>query len=351
MNTAFQQGFNMMLQMHQLKRQKEQAELAEHRERLQSAINQKKLQLEEEKFALAKKKATQEEQAFKLNQQINQNKLIKSKIEQQEAEQKRKAIQDFFTGGGLIAPTVAAGTQPGGFQLNPDVVQMARQLQSQSPAQQAYGQHTPWAQTQAMATGQLPTPPGFKLAGMKPTSGDQPPSSLDQGKYASQLRKEFDASKIVKDYDEINFRYGVMQEAMKEAKTTKNFVAVDQAIITTFNKMTDPDSVVRESEYIRTSNDLSLWNRLKGKIAKFKAGGPGLTPDDRDALSRMANKFMNVAKMKYEIQKKRYTGFFKQAGLDPQKYFYQGSGSSDISNMTIEELQAEKARLEASGGL
>jgi len=179
---------------------------------------------------------------------------------------------------------------------------------------------------------------------------EKQPSQLEAGKAAGQLRKEFEAQEPVKQFREISFRYDVMQEAMREATTTKNFVAVDQAIITTFNKMTDPDSVVRESEYIRTSSDLSLWNRLKGKIERFKAGGPGLTSQDREALFRMAKKFMAAAQRRYNIEKMRYEGFFKQSGLSPAKHFYPQATRppttrKNVSDMTDEELLQELMKL------
>ena len=124
----------------------------------------------------------------------------------------------------------------------------------------------------------------------------------------------------VKDFTEIRKRWDVMSAAMKEAETTDNFIAVDQALITTFNKITDPDSVVRESEYARTSSDLSLLNRLKGKVAKLSKGGPGLTPEDRKAISRMAEKFMKVSEKKYKERLYEYRGYLHNLGVDAEEY-------------------------------
>jgi hypothetical protein len=53
----------------------------------------------------------------------------------------------------------------------------------------------------------------------------------------------------------------------------ENRIALSQAIITSFNKITDPTSVVRESEYKRTADGASLFNRLKAKFKKVEAGG------------------------------------------------------------------------------
>jgi hypothetical protein len=69
-----------------------------------------------------------------------------------------------------------------------------------------------------------------------------------------------------------------------KAGDMKNKVALDQALITMFNKLTDPNSVVRESEYARTPQNLPLANRFSGAMQKLEKGGAGLTDADREAL-------------------------------------------------------------------
>ena len=139
------------------------------------------------------------------------------------------------------------------------------------------------------------------------------------------LRKEFNQTPDVKQFDEFRLRNDVMQRALQEAEKVEtlqkgNLVAVDQAVITTFNKMTDPDSVVRESEYARTANDLALWSRIKGKVEKWKRGGAGLTIDDRRALAYMANQFYDVAEGKYKERLSEYHDYIGAYDLDPEAY-------------------------------
>uniref|UniRef100_A0A6M3KYZ5 Uncharacterized protein n=1 Tax=viral metagenome TaxID=1070528 RepID=A0A6M3KYZ5_9ZZZZ len=137
---------------------------------------------------------------------------------------------------------------------------------------------------------------------------------------ATALRKEFNQTPEVKQFSDIRFRYDVMNQALEESKTTNNFVAVDQAIITTFNKMTDPSSVVRESEYLRTASDLALWNRIKGKMQKFIGGGAALTQEDREAMFKMAGKFMKAAEKKYNERLKEYRSYMINYSVDPDTY-------------------------------
>jgi hypothetical protein len=128
-------------------------------------------------------------------------------------------------------------------------------------------------------------------------------------------KKDFEGLQEVKDFKEIDARMDILLEAQKEAQTTGNFIAVDQAIITTFNKITDPDSVVRESEYARTQSDQSLLNRLKGTVKAWAAGGPGLTQDDRDAIVRLAGLFREVAAKKYRNARKSAQSELKRFDL------------------------------------
>lgn len=153
------------------------------------------------------------------------------------------------------------------------------------------------------------------------------------GKDATMLRKEFEGLQTVKDYNLIKNQASLMNQAMAESKTTKNFVAVDQSLITILNKMLDARSVVRPSEYARTKEDLSIWNRLTGKINKLNEGGAGLTPDDRNALYRMGKRFEDAYTKTHNDMAKKYRKYATDMGLDP--------------NMVIEEtkkvLDAETA--------
>jgi len=152
---------------------------------------------------------------------------------------------------------------------------------------------------------------------------------------ANKLRIEFNKLPEVKNYKDIVFRHDVMNEAMLESKRTKNFVAVDQALITSFNKMTDPTSVVRESEYLRTASDLALMNRLKGKVAKLGSGGAGLTQDDRKALFTMAVKFKQASERKYKASLHEYKGYLANYGVDPEQYLKPAAGEKTVLETRI----------------
>lgn len=103
---------------------------------------------------------------------------------------------------------------------------------------------------------------------------------------ATKLRQEFINRPEVKEFVTINTQVKSMDSLLDKAKkgNVENKVALDQALITMYNKLTDPNSVVRESEYARTPENLPLINRLTGAIQKVQSGGAGLTDSDREAL-------------------------------------------------------------------
>lgn len=116
---------------------------------------------------------------------------------------------------------------------------------------------------------------------------------------ANQLRNTVKNNPYIKEFQDIDTKYNVMLKAYDVSKTGKNMIAVDQALITLFNKMTDPQSVVRESEYARTPENMSLVNQIKGKVEKIMKGGAGLTATERAALTDMGKTFYQVYATRY----------------------------------------------------
>lgn len=133
----------------------------------------------------------------------------------------------------------------------------------------------------------------------------------------SAMRKEFLSLPEVKDFPTIVQNSKRALKALQEQGKGSN-VAVDQSIITVFNKMLDPASVVRESEYARTPQDLSVLSRIRGKWDKVQRGGAGLDGTERQALYRMINNFNQVANEQYNQQVEYYSDLSKRYGYEPR---------------------------------
>lgn len=74
----------------------------------------------------------------------------------------------------------------------------------------------------------------------------------------------------------INASYESLSKAMKEGQ---GIGAQSQAIVTGFNKMLDPISTVRESEYARTPEGQALLRQIEGKFQQMAYGGVGMTKE------------------------------------------------------------------------
>src|SRR3990167_2553191 len=152
----------------------------------------------------------------------------------------------------------------------------------------------------------------------------------------SAMRKEFLTLPEVKEYPTIEAQSKRALAALSDPN--KNKVAVDQAIITTFNKMMDPSSVVRESEYARTPQDMAILNRIKGKMEKLATGGAGLTDDERQAMYRMVSAFKDISDAQYNEQVDYYGGLAQRYGYKPENIVRlggkKGSGAAPAPGAT-----------------
>lgn len=132
------------------------------------------------------------------------------------------------------------------------------------------------------------------------------------------MRKEFQSIPEVKEFPVIESQIKRLDKAMEESRSGGSMIAVDQALITILNKMLDPASVVRESEYARTPQDMALLNKVKGNIDKLSTGGAGLTAQEREAISRMSRNFYDVAADQYNQQVGFYGGLANEYGFKPE---------------------------------
>jgi hypothetical protein len=89
-----------------------------------------------------------------------------------------------------------------------------------------------------------------------------------------------------------------------------------QAIITSFNKILDPSSVVRESEYDRTAEGQSLINRLQGKYDNIIKGGAGVSLATLKEAKEIADQYIKGAKKSIDAQNQRAQSMAKEFGLN-----------------------------------
>ena len=155
------------------------------------------------------------------------------------------------------------------------------------------------------------------------------------------LAKEFTAHPVVKTYLEIRPQLGRAKAAIDKARTDVGSMnAADQTLITVLNKVLDPSSVVRESEYARTPQGMSLINRLEGKWENLKSGGAGLNIEEREAIFEMVSKLYNVSEKLYKDEVKYYRGIAEDYGFDPDRITRKNSNAVK----TVQELSDDEIK-------
>lgn len=160
-------------------------------------------------------------------------------------------------------------------------------------------------------------PEGFKIK--EKESGDF--------KNVQALRKEVTSNPVVKQFTEVSKSKQRIDAALAEAATTNNFTAVDQALISSFNRLLEPDSVTMVSEYARTTADAPLINRIRANIERVTQGGR-LTDEERASLSRMSDALYGTSLNNYNQTVTWYTDIAQKQGFDPSDVIQPLSGGT-----------------------
>lgn len=151
------------------------------------------------------------------------------------------------------------------------------------------------------------------------------------------VRKEIANIPAIKNNNEIKRQYDNVTNvynAYKAGKLKAN--AADQAMITTLNKILDPTSVVRESEFARTAAGQSLLARIEGYANKITKGGGGLTNAEREDLYTAMQEMYNANQAEASAYIESYTDFANRYGINPAdimpRQYYQPIQTQSTTN-------------------
>lgn len=167
----------------------------------------------------------------------------------------------------------------------------------------------------------------------------EPTDPVERAKLEEALRKEFNGLKRVENYNELAAQVGKMEAAYGEyQKTGQGANFVDQALITIFNKINDPGSVVRESEFARTAQGLSVLQAIDSKIVSLAKGGV-LNNGAREELLSVARAIFNVEQSSFNELADRYTAITESNGLAVENVIFRPSagavGASSLSDRGV----------------
>ena len=142
---------------------------------------------------------------------------------------------------------------------------------------------------------------------------------FESRRQASQLRGELNQNQYIKNFQAMNSAASGIDSILEDTLSRPDLKSKnvgDQALITLYNKILDPMSVVRESEYARTPEGQALMNRIAGFIQKVQAGGSGLTDSDRVEIARAAKVLINNSGELYNSKISDYEGLANSYGIE-----------------------------------
>lgn len=168
----------------------------------------------------------------------------------------------------------------------------------------------------------------------------------------AEMRKEFTG--LNKDYQT---QYGAYQRIQASAKDPS--AAGDLAMIFNYMKLLDPGSTVREGEFATAQNAAGLPERIRAMYNKT-INGERLTEGTRKDFIDRSEMLYGAAKKGYTNLKKTYEGIAKRSGLNPENITvnYESDEESqakpqvqDPSNSTAPPQQPVEGQAPIQGGV
>jgi len=133
-------------------------------------------------------------------------------------------------------------------------------------------------------------------------SGGSNLSPTAESNIINRLSTQWDrASKTAVELD----RQGKLMDSGLAAARRGDMAAGSQAVLVTFQKILDPTSVVRESEYARSAEGQSLLNRMQGAYQRMVSGGAGVPLDELEAYSKLAKEMTAASTGHLKVLKER----------------------------------------------
>ncbi len=137
-----------------------------------------------------------------------------------------------------------------------------------------------------------------------------------QQRYQAISGLQADWRKVEAPHREMERQIQLMQTGMNRFRQGDK-IGGAQAVLVTFQKILDPTSVVRESEYARSPEGLSLMGRIEGYMGRLREGGAGIPDAELGGMLETARQFLAGMQGFNDAERKRITATAKEFGLDP----------------------------------
>lgn len=126
----------------------------------------------------------------------------------------------------------------------------------------------------------------------KPTAGQGGLTDNQEALLVGRLTNQWTAA--TKTATELDRQVQIMQTGLDAARRG-DLNAGAQAVLVTFQKILDPSSVVRESEYARSPEGLALMTRIEGAYERMKSGGAGVPLDELEKFAQLGREMASGA--------------------------------------------------------
>lgn len=109
-----------------------------------------------------------------------------------------------------------------------------------------------------------------------------------------------------------------------ETSAADNTGAGDIALVTSFMKMLDPTSVVRETEFATARDSGGLFAKLQGLATRIE-DGKFLTEEQRADFKRLSSQYLKAAEDQVAPARSSYEKLIDNYGLNPENIFVMGN--------------------------
>jgi len=161
--------------------------------------------------------------------------------------------------------------------------------------------------------------------------------------------------KLRKEYNTEVSTFTETQDAFERVNSAENTAVGDIALITSYMKMIDPGSVVREGEFATAQNAAGAPEKFRNTFNKIMSG-ERLTPGQRKEFKSQAKSLLGAAKKREQDVRAGLNPTIKRYGLDSKNVFYtpetdeQTQAESTSAASPQFRFNAATGELEAVGG-
>jgi hypothetical protein len=172
--------------------------------------------------------------------------------------------------------------------------------------------------------------------------------ALKSGDQIIPVEKKFDfEDKLRDEFTKFTADSRAVEDAVINIRNTPPTGAGDISLITSFMKMIDPGSTVREGEFATAENAAGVPGKIRNMWNKLTAGDK-LDPVARKEVREAAENLFVNSRKRLEKEKEKLGPVIKNYGLNPDNIFGEiAEEEAEVTALSDAELEAEIARLQA----